>query len=74
MSDAVIAQLNAEITTAGETVTSLARKMGVNYGSLRRYLNGEQQMHAFMLWDILEALEVHPIAFMTAAEALYSRG
>ena len=74
MHNAVIAQLNAEITTAGLTPTSLARKMEVNYGSFRKYLNGELDMHAFMLWDILAALDVTPAAFMRSAEALHSRG
>jgi len=74
MHNAVIAQLNAEITTAGLTPTSLARQMGLNYGSFRKYLNGEQDMHAFMLWDILAALEVTPAEFMQSAEALHSRG
>ena len=74
MHNAVIAQLNAEITTAGLTPTSLARRMELNYGSLRKYLNGEMDMHAFMLWDILAALEVTPAEFMRSAEALHSRG
>ena len=74
MHNAVIAQLNAEITTAGLTPTSLARQMGLNYGSFRQYLNGDAQMHVFMLWDILAALDVTPTAFMRSAEALHSRG
>ena len=74
MHNAVIAQLNAEITTAGHTPTSLAREMGLNYGSFRKYLNGELDMHAFMLWDILAALKVTPAEFMRSAEALHSRG
>ena len=74
MHAAVIAQLNAEITTAGLTPTSLAKQMGLNYGSFRRYLNGEQDMHAFMLLDVLEALAVTPVEFMKSAEALHSRG
>jgi len=74
MHNAVIAQLNAEIITAGLTPTSLARKMELNYGSFRKYLNGELEMHAFMLWDILAALNVTPTAFMRSAEALHSRG
>ena len=73
MHTAVIAQLNAEITTAGHTPTSLAREMGVNYGSFRKYLNGELEMHAFMLWDILDALRVRPAEFMRSAEVLYNR-
>ena len=73
MHTAVIAQLNAEITTAGQTPTSLAREMGVNYGSFRKYLNGELEMHAFMLWDILDALHVRPAEFMRSAEVLYNR-
>ena len=74
MHNAVIAQLNAEITTAGQTPTSLAREMGLNYGSFRKYLNGDLEMHAFMLWDILAALEVAPSDFMKSAEALHNRG
>ena len=74
MHAAVIAQLNAEITTAGLTPTSLARRMELNYGSFRKYLNGDLEMHAFMLWDILAALEVTPAEFMKSAEALHSRG
>ena len=74
MHNAVIAQLNAEIITAGMTPTSLAREMELNYGSFRKYLNGELDMHAFMLWDILAALDVTPAAFMRSAEALHSRG
>lgn len=73
MHAAVIAQLNAEIITAGLTPTSLARQMGLNYGSFRKYLNGEQEMHAFMLWDILAALQVAPNEFMKSAELLHSR-
>ena len=73
MHKAVIAQLNAEITTAGHTATSLAREMGLNYGSFRKYLNGDLEMHVFMLWDILAALDVTPTEFMKSAEALYSR-
>ena len=74
MHDAVIAQLNAEIITAGMTPTSLAREMGVNYGSLRKYLNGELDMHLFMVWDILAALGVGATEFMQSAEALHNRG
>ena len=74
MHTAVIAQLNAEITTAGMTPTSLAREMGLNYGSFRKYLNGDLEMHLFMLWDILKALEVSPAEFMKSAEALHNRG
>ena len=73
MHDAVIAQLNAEITTADKTPTSLAREMGINYGSFRKYLNGEQSMHLFMVWDILAALKVSPTEFMRSAEALHDR-
>ena len=74
MHNAVIAQLNAEITTADKTPTSLAREMGINYGSFRRYLNGEQPMHLFMVWDILAALNVGATEFMQSAEALHNRG
>ena len=74
MHNAVIAQLNAEITTAGLTPTSLARRMDLNYGSMRKYLKGDLEMHAYMLWDILAALEVTPAEFMRSAEALHSRG
>ena len=73
MHNAVIAQLNAEITTAGHTPTSLAREMGLNYGSFRKYLNGELDMHASMLIDILAALKVTPTDFMKSAEILHSR-
>ena len=74
MHTAVLAQLNAEITTAGQTPTSLAREMGINYGSLRKYLNGDLPMHLSMLWDILAALKVTPSHFTQSAEALHNRG
>ena len=74
MHAAVLAQLNAEIITAGQTPTSLAREMGINYGSFRKYLNGELEMHLFMVWDILAALNVGATEFMQSAEALHNRG
>ena len=74
MHTAVLAQLNAEILTAGLTPTSLARQMDLNYGSFRKYLNGELEIHLFMVWDILEALQVSPVEFMQSVEALHARG
>lgn len=73
MRAAVLAQLNAEIKAAGKTPKSLAQEMELNYGSFRRYLNGEQPLHASMLWDILAHLEIKGSDFTIAAEERLAR-
>lgn len=67
MAEAVLAQLNAEITAHKHTVKSLAALIGIDYNTFRRYANGERAMPLPVFWAAIEALEIPDEVFVRRA-------
>jgi len=67
--EAVLAQLNAEISAAGTDVKSLAGRLQMDYNTFRRYTIGERPMPMTVLWSALEALGVDEVVFIDRAKA-----
>ncbi len=67
LTQAVLTQLKAEITAHDESIASVARSIGRNYDTIRRYVMGEKDMPVDVLWAILEHLAVDPAVFMARA-------
>lgn len=72
--EAVIAQLNAEIGASSFSKRSLAQEMGEPYGTILRYLNGERDLPVWVLGRILEVLKVDPEKFMQRAKDRLAEG
>lgn len=49
------------------TVSSLARALGEDRNTLRRWIKGEREMPVSMLESILSELQLDPAVFMTRA-------
>lgn len=55
---AILEQLNAEIAARDSNVKALAKRMGVDYGTFRRYTEGERPMPMTRLWQALDTLGI----------------
>jgi hypothetical protein len=58
LSGAVIAQLNAEIKGDGLNVSVMAKKIGVDYNTLRRYLKNERDIPMPIFYAIVDQLSI----------------
>ena len=67
LTHAVLLQVKAEIRAHDESITSVARKLGRNYDTIRRYVMGEKDIPVDVLWSILDVLDVDPEVFMRRA-------
>lgn len=72
-SAAVIAQLNAEISAAGLKMSELARRLDVDYGTLRRYLKNEREIPVVVLYAIIDQLPITEAQLFTLARARFDR-
>jgi transcriptional regulator with XRE-family HTH domain len=68
LNQGVLAQLNAEISAAGLDVKKLAVKMGADYNTFRRYMNGEREIPMHVFWAALKELGVDTGDFMREAQ------
>lgn len=66
--EAVLAQLNAEIAAHDTTVKDLAGELGMDYNTFRRYTKGERDMPMPVLWDAIAALGIDELTFITRAK------
>jgi hypothetical protein len=55
---AILEQLNAEIAARDSNVKALAKLMGMDYGTFRRYTEGVRPMPMTKLWQALDALGI----------------
>lgn len=67
--DAVIAQLNAEIGASEYSARSLAKKMGISYGVFLRYLTGERDIPLQVMFNAITALALDADQFIKRAQA-----
>lgn len=65
--DAVLAQLNAEITAHDMTVKSVAIAMGSDYNTFRRYATGERPMPMHVYWSALDVIGIDEEVFIRRA-------
>jgi transcriptional regulator with XRE-family HTH domain len=72
-SAAVIAQLNAEIAGAGLKRAELARKLGMDYVTLGRYLKGEREIPVIVLYAIIDQLPIDEAGLFKLARERYDR-
>jgi transcriptional regulator with XRE-family HTH domain len=72
-SAALIAQMNAEIKGDGETVRSIAAKIGVDYNTLRRYLAGDREIPMTVMYAIVDQLSVDESELYRLARARFDR-
>jgi transcriptional regulator with XRE-family HTH domain len=72
-SAAVIAQLNAEITGDGLNMSTLAKQIDVDYGTLRRYLRNEREIPVLVLYAIIDQLSISEAELFTLARARFDR-
>lgn len=66
---AVVTQLKAEIGVSPFTVKSLAREVGIDYSTMRNYVNGTRQLPVGVLLQSLAAMNVAPETFIARAMA-----
>ena len=64
---AILEQLNAEIAAQGSNVKALAKLMGMDYGTFRRYTEGVRPMPITKLWQALDALGIEYGVFIRRA-------
>jgi transcriptional regulator with XRE-family HTH domain len=55
---AILEQLNAEIAARDSNVKALAKRMNMDYGTLRRYTEGERPLPMTKLWQALDTLGI----------------
>jgi hypothetical protein len=73
-SAAVIAQLNAEISAAGLKSSDIARKLDIDYGTLRRYLKNEREIPVVVMYAIIDQLpDVSEAELFTRARARFDQ-
>lgn len=72
-SAAVIAQLNAEISAEGLKMSELARRLDIDYGTLRRYLKNEREIPTIVLYAIIDQLPVSEAQLFTRARARFDQ-
>ena len=72
-SEAVVAQINAEIAGAGLNRAELARKIDVNYVQLGRYLKGEREIPMRVLYAIIEQLPIDEATLFRRARERFDR-
>lgn len=72
-SSAVIAQLNAEITAAGMNRATLARQIGMDYGTLGRYLKDERDIPILVLYAIVDRLPIDEATLFTRARERFEQ-
>jgi len=65
--DAVLGQLNAEMSAKGYNVKTLAAAVGKDYNTFRRWMNGEREIPIRMLWRTIAALGVPAEVFTDRA-------
>lgn len=68
-SAAVMAELNGAITAAGMNATSLAKRLGMDYNTVRRYLAGEREMPMLVLYAIIAQLPIDEAELFRRARA-----
>jgi len=68
--EAVLAQLRAEMAVRKMTAKDLAPRVGVHYATLLRYLSGERNLPVVVLGNILNTLGVGPGDFFERAGKL----
>lgn len=64
---AVLTQIEAEMAAQHYSVSSLARALGEDRNTLRRWIKGERQLPVSKLEAILDELRLDPVVFMTRA-------
>jgi transcriptional regulator with XRE-family HTH domain len=72
-SAAVIAQLNAEMSAEGLKMSELARRLDIDYGTLRRYLKNEREIPVVVLYAIIDQLPITEAEFFTRARARFDQ-
>lgn len=72
-SAAVIAQLNAEIAAAGLNMSAIAKDLGIDYSTLRRYLRNEREIPVIVLYAIIGKLSIDEAQLFTLARARFDR-
>lgn len=72
-SSAVIAELNGAIAAAGMNITSLAKKIGADYNTLRRYLSGEREIPVLVLYAIIDQLPIDEAELFRRARVAFDR-
>lgn len=72
-SAAVIAQLNAEISGDGLNMSTLAKQLDIDYGTLRRYLKNEREIPVIVLYAIIDKLSVDEATLFTLARERFDR-
>lgn len=65
LTQAVLVQLAAEIAAHDHTAASLARALGRDPNTFRRWVRGEREMPFPVLAAILHELKIDPVVFMT---------
>jgi len=64
---AILEQLNAEFAASGTDVKQVAAKLGIDYNTFRRYVNGERGMPMHVFWATLAALDIAEDVFVRRA-------
>jgi transcriptional regulator with XRE-family HTH domain len=72
-SAATIAALNGAIKADGLNVSKLAKRIGVDYNTLRRYLRSEREMPMIVLYAIVDQLTIDEAELFTQAQKRFDR-
>lgn len=72
-SAAVLGELNGAITAAGMNVTSMAKRLGMDYNTLRRYLSGEREIPVLVLYAAIDQLPIDEAELFRRARARFER-
>lgn len=72
-SAAAIAELNGAIAADGLTGTQIARQLGMDYNTLRRYLRNEREIPMIVLYGIIDQLTISEAELFAKARARFER-
>lgn len=72
-SAAVIAALNGAIATDGLNMSTVAKQIGVDYGTLRRYLRNEREIPVLVLYAIIDQISIDEGELFRRARALFDQ-
>lgn len=70
---AVLAQLQAEIKTAGTSIPKLAAQLDYDYNTYWRYITGRRSIPLPVLFATIDALGITPALLMQEAERRMNR-
>jgi transcriptional regulator with XRE-family HTH domain len=72
-SSAVLAELSGAIKAAGMNVTALAKRIDMDYNTLRRYINGEREIPMVVLYAVIDQLPIDEAELFKRARARFER-